>query len=161
MKLLPKLVLASLILRQWNHLPCLPPSAISSTASWALLPMPESFSKTASWLLDAGVGEDGVVHQRAAPWLSGPTSLPVTFGWPSKLRPRSATITACPGEWPVLWTQIDVVLWFDMSGISSPSGSGSVEEAVDTCRLQRNTLLREIAIKTGIQVFQIGLNNKI
>ncbi|KAG1970056.1 clustered mitochondria protein homolog [Pimephales promelas] len=29
---------------------------------------------------------------------------------------------------------------------------GSVEEAVDKCRLQRNTLLREIAIKTGIQI---------
>lgn len=60
--------------------------------------------------------------------------------------------------WPVLWTQIDPVLWFDMRGISSPSGSGSVEEAVDKCRLQRITLLREIAIKTGIQVYQIVLN---
>uniref|UniRef100_A0A672RRN4 Clustered mitochondria protein homolog n=1 Tax=Sinocyclocheilus grahami TaxID=75366 RepID=A0A672RRN4_SINGR len=29
---------------------------------------------------------------------------------------------------------------------------GSVEEAVDKCRLQRITLLREIAIKTGIQI---------
>ncbi|XP_077051842.1 clustered mitochondria protein homolog isoform X2 [Siphateles boraxobius] len=29
---------------------------------------------------------------------------------------------------------------------------GSVQEVVDKCRLQRNTLLREIAIKTGIQI---------
>lgn len=41
-----------------------------------------------------------------------------------------------------------------MIRISSPSGSGSVEEAVNKCRLQRITLLREIAIKTGIQVYQ-------
>ncbi|KTG39713.1 hypothetical protein cypCar_00017958 [Cyprinus carpio] len=35
---------------------------------------------------------------------------------------------------------------------------GSVEEAVNKCRLQRITLLREIAIKTGIQVYQFVLD---
>uniref|UniRef100_A0A8C1SCI3 Clustered mitochondria protein homolog n=1 Tax=Cyprinus carpio TaxID=7962 RepID=A0A8C1SCI3_CYPCA len=61
-----------------------------------------------------------------------------------------STVTSCSNLTPTdLWGAIKAEAQ-EYYHYSLPCGS--VEEAVDKCRLQRITLLREIAIKTGIQI---------
>ncbi|XP_051734303.1 clustered mitochondria protein homolog isoform X2 [Ctenopharyngodon idella] len=76
----------------------------------------------------------------------------------SRRRSRRRRSRACVGGTMTVWSNLTPSdLWVAIKTeaheyyhYSLPCGS--VEEAVDKCRLQRITLLREIAIKTGIQV---------